>query len=105
MLLAIVLAGLTSLTGMVYEPAVAAITPETVPENDLAAANTLRNTVDNVAIVAGPAIGAAAARLRPGMAGVRGERADLRVVGGHRGPDDESAADRSTSPRAAPPVR
>ena len=56
-LLAIVLAGLTSLTGMVYEPAVAAITPETVPENDLAAANTLRNTVDNVAIVAGPAIG------------------------------------------------
>ena len=39
----------------------AAITPETVPETDLAAANTLRNTVDNVAIVAGPAIGAAAA--------------------------------------------
>ena len=37
----------------------AAITPETVPETDLAAANTLRNTVDNVAIVAGPAIGAA----------------------------------------------
>ena len=56
-LLAIVLAGVTSVTGMVYEPAVAAITPETVPEGDLAAANTLRNTVDNVAIVAGPAIG------------------------------------------------
>jgi predicted MFS family arabinose efflux permease len=56
-LLAIFLAGMTSLTAMVYEPAVAAITPETVPESDLAAANTLRNTVDNVAIVAGPAIG------------------------------------------------
>src|SRR4051794_25881378 len=55
--LAIGLAGLTSLTSTVYEPAVAAITPETVPEGDLAAANTLRNTVDNVAIVAGPAIG------------------------------------------------
>ena len=56
--LAIVLAGLTSLNGVVYEPAVAAMTPETVPESDLAAANTLRNTVDNVAIVAGPALGA-----------------------------------------------
>jgi MFS family permease len=57
--LAIVLAALTSLCGIAYEPAVAAITPETVPETDLAAANTLRNTVDNVAVVAGPAIGAA----------------------------------------------
>ncbi len=56
-LLAILLASLTSLTSMVYEPAVAAITPETVPESDLAAANTLRNTIDNVAIVAGPALG------------------------------------------------
>jgi CRP-like cAMP-binding protein/predicted MFS family arabinose efflux permease len=56
-LLAIALAGFTSVTGMVYEPAVAAVTPETVPEKDLAAANTLRNMVDNVAIVAGPAIG------------------------------------------------
>jgi CRP-like cAMP-binding protein/predicted MFS family arabinose efflux permease len=55
--LAIALAGLTALTSTVYEPAVAAITPETVPERDLAAANTLRNTVDNVAIVAGPALG------------------------------------------------
>jgi len=58
-LLAIALAGLTSLCGIAYEPAVDAITPETVPETDLAAANTLRSTVDNVAIVAGPAIGAA----------------------------------------------
>lgn len=56
-LLAILLAGLVSVSTMVYEPAVAAVTPEAVPERDLAAANTLRNTVDNVAIVAGPAIG------------------------------------------------
>src|SRR4029079_5143274 len=54
---AIVRAGLTSITGTVYEPAVAAITPQTVPETDLAAANTLRNMGDNIAIVAGPAIG------------------------------------------------
>jgi predicted MFS family arabinose efflux permease len=64
-LLAIVLAGLTSLSGMVYQPAVAAITPETVPETDLAAANTLRNTVENIAIVAGPAIGALLLLLGP----------------------------------------
>jgi CRP-like cAMP-binding protein/predicted MFS family arabinose efflux permease len=55
-LLAIALASFTSITSMVYEPAVAAITPETVPETDLAAANTLRNTIDNVAVVAGPAL-------------------------------------------------
>jgi CRP-like cAMP-binding protein/predicted MFS family arabinose efflux permease len=57
-LLAIVLAGLTSINGTVYEPAAAAITPETVPESDLAAANALRNMVDNIAIIAGPVIGA-----------------------------------------------
>lgn len=57
-LLAIVLAGLTSVTGAVYEPAAAAITPEVVPESDLAAANALRNMVDNVAIVGGPLLGA-----------------------------------------------
>ena len=56
--LAIVLAALTSVFGTVYEPAVAAITPQTVPERDLAAANTLRNVVDNVAVIAGPALGA-----------------------------------------------
>jgi MFS family permease len=57
-LLAIVLAALTSVSATVYEPAVAAVTPQTVPEGDLAAANTLRNTVDNIAVVAGPALGA-----------------------------------------------
>jgi MFS family permease len=57
-LLAIVLAGLTSVNGTVYEPAAAAITPETVPETDLAAANALRNMVDNIAIITGPVLGA-----------------------------------------------
>ena len=57
-LIAILLAALTSVTGTVYEPAVAAVTPQTVPERDLAAANTLRNMVDNIAIIAGPALGA-----------------------------------------------
>lgn len=57
-LLAIALAGLTSLMGVTYEPAAAAITPQTVPAQDLAAANTLRNTVNNVAIIVGPALGA-----------------------------------------------
>ena len=55
---AIVLAGLTSVNGTVYEPAAAAITPETVPETDLAAANALRNMVDNIAIITGPVLGA-----------------------------------------------
>ena len=57
-LLAILLAGMTSVTGTVYEPAVAAVTPQTVPEGELAAANTLRNMVDNIAIIVGPVTGA-----------------------------------------------
>ncbi len=56
-LLAIVFAGLNSMISMMYQPAVAAITPQAVPERDLAAANALRSTVENIAIIAGPAIG------------------------------------------------
>lgn len=55
--LAIALAAVCSIIGMTYEPATAALTPQTVPERQLAAANTIRNTVDNIAIIAGPAIG------------------------------------------------
>lgn len=58
-ILAIVLAALTSVAGVIYEPAVAAVTPQAVPEDDLAAANTPRSTVDNLAVIVGPAIGAA----------------------------------------------
>jgi MFS family permease len=55
--LAILLAALASISGTVYEPATAALTPQTVPESQRAAANTIRNTIDNIAIIAGPAIG------------------------------------------------
>ncbi len=47
-LLAIVFAGLNSMISMMYQPAVAAITPQAVPERELAAANALTSTVENV---------------------------------------------------------
>lgn len=53
--------GLSALTTMVlttYTPATAAITPELVGESDLAAANALNSTVENTAVVVGPALGA-----------------------------------------------
>lgn len=55
--LAIGLAALSSVASMTYAPATAALTPQTVPERQLAAANTLRNTIDNIAIIVGPAVG------------------------------------------------
>lgn len=42
----------------VYEPAAAAMTPQLVPERDLGSANALRNTIDNICVIAGPALGA-----------------------------------------------
>jgi CRP-like cAMP-binding protein/predicted MFS family arabinose efflux permease len=53
----VVLAALTSLVMCVYEPAVAALIPEVAAEEDLAAANALNATIDNVVVVAGPAVG------------------------------------------------
>lgn len=53
----VALAGLTSVVMCVYEPAVAALVPEVVGEEDLAAANALNATIDNVVVVAGPAVG------------------------------------------------
>jgi CRP-like cAMP-binding protein/predicted MFS family arabinose efflux permease len=53
----VALAALTSLVMCVYEPAVAALIPEVVAEEDLAAANALNATIDNVVVVAGPAVG------------------------------------------------
>ncbi|MGH9107041.1 MAG: MFS transporter [Acidimicrobiales bacterium] len=55
---AIAIGGANSLATMTYRPAVAAIVPELVPEDELAAANTLSNTVGNLAVIAGPALGA-----------------------------------------------
>ena len=55
--LALVLAALTAVVTSPYNSAVAALIPEVVGEDDLAAANALNATIDNVVIVAGPAIG------------------------------------------------
>jgi MFS family permease len=56
--LALVLAALTAATNVVYPPAVAASIPSVVGERDLVAANALNGTIDNLVVVAGPAIGA-----------------------------------------------
>ena len=56
--LAIVLAGLTSVSSTSYTPAVAAMIPQLAGEDDLAAANALNSTIDNLVIIVGPAVGA-----------------------------------------------
>lgn len=56
--IALVLAALTAIATSVYNPAVAALIPQVVGEDDLAAANALNATIDNVVVVAGPAVGA-----------------------------------------------
>lgn len=52
------LAAASSTLGTVYDPAASGMTPLVVPERDLASANALRNTIDNVTVIAGPAMGA-----------------------------------------------
>lgn len=54
---AIFTAAVSSTIGTMYEPAVAALTPQLVGERDLGAANALRNTIDNIAVIAGPGLG------------------------------------------------
>ena len=56
--LALVFAALTSTTNVPYPPAVAAMLPEVVGEDDLAAANALNGTIENLVVIVGPAIGA-----------------------------------------------
>ena len=56
--LAIVLAGLTAVASAVYLPSVAAMIPQVVEERDLAAANALEGSIENITVIAGPAIGA-----------------------------------------------
>jgi CRP-like cAMP-binding protein len=56
--LAIALAGLTSVSSTVYAPAVEAMLPQVAEEDDLAAANALNATIENVTVISGPAIGA-----------------------------------------------
>ena len=56
--LVIATAAISASTSSIYEPAAAAMTPQLVPERDLGSANALRNTIDNVCVIAGPGIGA-----------------------------------------------
>jgi MFS family permease len=55
--LLLVLAAATAAVGTVYQPASGALIPETVGESHLAAANGLFGMLENVVVVAGPAIG------------------------------------------------
>jgi MFS family permease len=55
-LLAIVLAALTSVTTSSYDPAARATTPAVVGEEHLAAANSIQSAVENLAIIVGPAV-------------------------------------------------
>ena len=54
---AIALAGISTTFSSAYLPSIRAATPTLVGEDDLAAANTLTSTIDNVALALGPAIG------------------------------------------------
>jgi len=56
-LLVIVLAGVNAVVSMAFTPADYAMTPQVVPASLLAAANTVRNTVENLTVIAGPAVG------------------------------------------------
>ena len=56
--LALVFTALTSASGVAYEPATAATIPSLVDEDHLAAANALNSTIDELAVIAGPAFGA-----------------------------------------------
>lgn len=55
---AIALAAGCSVAACAYDPATAAITPQMLGEEDLAAGNALTELINNVAIIAGPAVGA-----------------------------------------------
>jgi predicted MFS family arabinose efflux permease len=55
---AVFLAAATSIAYTAYSPAVAAVIPQVSDEDDLAAANALSGTVDNLVVVLGPAVGA-----------------------------------------------
>jgi MFS family permease len=56
--LVVMTAAVASVVGTAYQPAAAALTPQLVPEKELGAANALRNTIDNVCVIAGPGLGA-----------------------------------------------
>ncbi len=51
-------AGLSAVSAQPYQPAVAAMIPQLAGEDDLAAANAVNSTIDNLVIIVGPAVGA-----------------------------------------------
>lgn len=55
---ALVVAGVNSVVATTYNPATAAMLPQLLGEEDLAAGNALLETINNIAIIAGPAVGA-----------------------------------------------
>jgi len=55
---ALVVAGVNSVISTTYNPATAAMVPQLLGEEDLAAGNALLETINNIAIIAGPAVGA-----------------------------------------------
>jgi MFS family permease len=58
LVLALGLSAATSVTNVVYNPAVAATIPSIVSESDLVAANAINATIDNLVVIVGPALGA-----------------------------------------------
>ncbi|MEP7056076.1 MAG: MFS transporter [Actinomycetota bacterium] len=54
----IALSGVVTIASSVYDPATAAMLPQLLGAEDLAAGNALTETINSVAIVAGPAVGA-----------------------------------------------
>jgi len=62
-LVVIATAVMNAIISTAYEPAVAALTPQLVGERDLGSANALRNTIESIAVIAGPGLGAVVALL------------------------------------------
>ena len=54
----LVLAGIAAMSAQPYLPSVAAMIPQLAGEEDLAAANAVNSTIDNLVIILGPAVGA-----------------------------------------------
>ena len=54
----IALGACLAVAGSVYDPATSAMTPQLLGEEDLAAGNALTELINNIAIIAGPAVGA-----------------------------------------------
>jgi hypothetical protein len=63
--LGLVFASMTSMSAIANDPAVQAMIPQVVGEKDLAAANAAYGTVDSVAVIVGPMMGAALLFLGP----------------------------------------